>query len=78
MVMFHLPAAWQLKLLVGKQVEEGDQVSVVLIAFKVLHIPPNSTDHMLQTRVACKHAIGTLKRKGKNNIHSNFLSFFLM
>lgn len=60
MVMFHFPAARQLKLLVGKQVEEGDQVSVVLVAFKVLHIPSNSTDHVLQTRVACKHAIGTL------------------
>lgn len=64
-VVFHLPAAWQLKLLVGKQVQEGDQVSVVLVAFKVLHISPYSTDHVLQTRVACKHAIGTLKDKGK-------------
>lgn len=65
MVVFHLPATRQLKLLVGKQVEEGDQISVVLVAFKVLHISPNSADHVLQTRVACKHAIGTLKNNGK-------------
>ncbi len=60
-VVFHLPAPWQLQLLVGEQIEEVDQVPVVLVPFEVLDVPSNFTDHVLQTRITCEHAIGTLK-----------------
>lgn len=66
MVMLHLPASRQLQLLVGKQVEEGDQVSVVLVALEVVRVPPDLTDHVFQTRVTCKHAVGTLRKERKN------------
>lgn len=60
MVMFHLPASWQLQLLVGKQIEEVDKVSVVLVTLEVLRVPPNFTDHVLQTCVTGEHTVGTL------------------
>ena len=59
-VVLHLPAAGQLQLLVGEQVEEGHQVAVVLVALKVVSVAPHLADHVLQTRVARKHAVGTL------------------
>lgn len=67
-VMFHLPAPWQLQLLVGEQTEEVDKVPVVLVPLKVLSVPSNFTDHVLQTCVTCEHAIGTLKGNKKNLI----------
>lgn len=60
MVVFHLPASWQLQLLIGEHVEEGHQVPVVLVALEVVSIPTNLTDHMLQTRVGGEHSVGTL------------------
>lgn len=60
-VVLHLPASGQLQLLVGEHVEEGHQVPVVLVALKVVSIPPNLTDHMLQTSVGGEHAVGTLR-----------------
>lgn len=60
MVVLHLPASGQLHLLVGKHVEEGHQVPVVLVALKVVSIPTNLADHMLQTRVGAEHTVGTL------------------
>lgn len=62
MVVFHLPAPGELELLVREHVEEGDQVTVVLIALEVVSVPPHLTDHVLQAGVARKHAIGTLDR----------------
>lgn len=68
MVVFHLPTSWQLQLLVGEHVEEGDQIPVVLVALEMVGVPPDFGDHVLQTRVICKHAVGTLKKKeGKRN-----------
>lgn len=61
--MFHLPAPWQLQLLVGEQIEEVYEVPVVLVPLKVLGVPSDFTDHVLQTRVTCEHAIGALKAK---------------
>lgn len=61
-VVFHLPAPGELKLLIGERVEEGDQVTVVLIALEVVSVPPHLPDHVLQAGVARKHAIGTLDR----------------
>lgn len=61
MVVFHLPAPGQLQLFVGKHVEEAHQIAVVLVALKVVGVPPDFGDHVLQTRVVCKHAVGTLK-----------------
>lgn len=66
LVMFHLPAPWQLQLLVGEKIEEVDKVPVVLVPFEVLDVPSNFTDHVLQTRVTCEHAIGTLKGNEEN------------
>lgn len=63
MVMFHFPTSWQLQLFVGKHVEEAHQVTVMLVALKVVGVPPDFGDHVLQTRVTCKHAVGTLKYK---------------
>lgn len=60
MVVLHLPASRQLQLFVGKQVEEGHQVPVVLVALKVVTVPTNLTDHVLQTRVGGEHTVGTL------------------
>lgn len=66
MIMFHLPAPWQLQLFVREHVEEAHQVSVMLVAFKVVGVPPDFGDHVLQTRVVCKHAVGTLQRQMEN------------
>lgn len=65
-VMFHLPAPWQLQLLVGEQTEEVDKVPVVLVPFEVLDVPSNFTDHVLQTCITCEHAISTLKGNEEN------------
>lgn len=62
MVVLHLPAARQLQLLVGEHVEEGHQVPVVLVALKVVSVPPHLADHVLQTGVGGEHAVGTLSR----------------
>ena len=64
-VVLHLPASGQLQLFVGHHVEEGHQVSVVLVALKVVSIPPHLTDHVLQTRVGGEHTVGTLSKQGK-------------
>lgn len=61
MVVFHLPAPGQLQLFVGKHVEEAHQIPVVLVALEVVGVAPDFGDHVLQTRVVCKHAVGTLK-----------------
>lgn len=61
MVVFHFPAPRQLQLFVGKHVEEAHQIPVVLVALEVVGVPPDFGDHVLQTRVICKHAVGTLK-----------------
>lgn len=59
LVVLHLPTPGQLQLFVSKHVEEGHQVPVVLIALKVMSIPTNLTDHMLQTCVGGEHVVGT-------------------
>ena len=64
MVVFHLPATGKLQLLVGEHVEEGDEVSVVLVALEVMSVPTHLTDHVLQAGVARKHAVGTLGSEG--------------
>lgn len=61
MIMFHFPAPRQLQLFVCKHVEESHKVPVMLVAFKVVGVPPDFGDHVLQTRVVCKHAVGTLE-----------------
>lgn len=61
MVVFHLPAPGQLQLFVGKHVEEAHQIAVVLVALEVVGVAPDFGDHVLQTRVVCKHAVGTLQ-----------------
>lgn len=63
LVVFHFPPPGKLQLLVGEHVEEGDQVSVVLVALKVVSVSPHLADHMLQAGVARKHAVGTLERR---------------
>lgn len=70
-VVFHLPASGELELLVGEHVEEGDQVTVVLIALEVVSVPAHLTDHVLQAGVARKHAIGTLDRDSSEMSFSN-------
>jgi len=70
MVVFHLPASRQLQLLVGKHVEEAHQVPIVLVALKMVGVPPDFGDHVLQTRVVCKHAVGTLRNKQQKEILS--------
>lgn len=62
-VVLHLPASGQLHLLVGEHVEEGHQVPIVLVAFEMVSIPTNLTDHMLQTRVGAEHTVGTLRER---------------
>lgn len=62
MVVFHFPAPRQLQLFVGKHVEEAHQIPVVLVALEVVGVPPDFGDHVLQTRVVCKHAVGTRVR----------------
>lgn len=62
MIMFHFPAPRQLQLFVCKHVEESHKVPVMLVAFKVVGVPPDFGDHVLQTRVVCKHAVGTRVR----------------
>lgn len=62
MIMFHFPAPRQLQLFVCEHVEESHKVPVMLVAFKVVGIPPDFGDHVLQTRVVCKHAVGTRVR----------------
>jgi len=64
-VVLHLPASRQLQLLVGEHVEEGHQVPVVLVALKVVSIPTNLTDHVLQTRVGGEQTVGTLGTQEK-------------
>lgn len=63
MVVFHFPAPRQLQLSVCEHVEESHKVPVVLVAFKVVGVPPDFGDHVLQTRVVCKHAVGTLGKR---------------
>lgn len=58
--MLHLPATGKLQLLVGEHVEEGDKVTIVLVALKVMGVPSHLADHVLQAGVARKHAVGTL------------------
>lgn len=69
MVVLHLPASGQLQLFVGEHVEEGHQVPVVLVALKMVSIPTNLTDHMLQTRVGGEHTVGTLDTQKKQEIN---------
>lgn len=61
--MLHLPAPGKLQLLVGEHVEEGDEVTVVLVALKVMSVSSHLTDHVLQAGVARKHAVGTLDKE---------------
>lgn len=68
MVVFHFPAPGQLQLFVGEHVEKSHEVPVVLVAFKVVGVPPDFGDHVLQTRVVCKHAVGTLEEGGRPNV----------
>lgn len=67
MVVFHFPAAWQLQLLVGEQVEESNQVTVVLVTLEVVRVTPHLADHVLQAGVARKHAVGAL-REGREGV----------
>lgn len=62
MIVFHLPAPRQLQLFVREHVEEAHKVPIMLVAFKVVGVPPDFGDHVLQTRVVCKHAVGTRVR----------------
>lgn len=39
----------------------------MLIALKVVGVPPDFGDHVLQTRVVCKHAVGTLEGRTEND-----------
>lgn len=39
----------------------------MLISFKVVGVPPDFGDHVLQTRVVCKHAVGTLGERTKSH-----------
>lgn len=61
-IVFHFPAPRQLQLFVCKHVEESHKVPVMLVTFKVVGVPPDFGDHVLQTRVVCKHAVGTRVR----------------
>lgn len=63
-VVFHFPATRQLQLLVGEKIEEGHQVTVVLVTFEVVRVTPHFADHVLQTRVTREHAVGTLRKDG--------------
>lgn len=63
MIVFHFPAPWKLQLFVCKHVEESHEVPVMLVALKVVGVPPDFGDHVLQTCVVCKHAVGTLERR---------------
>lgn len=40
----------------------------MLIAFKVVGVPPDFGDHVLQTRVVCKHAVGTLEERWRTTV----------
>lgn len=62
-VVFHLPASGKLQLFVGKHVEEGHQVPVVLVALKMVSISTDLADHMFQTSVGGEHTVGTLRAK---------------
>lgn len=80
MIVFHLPAPRQLQLFVGKHVQKAHQISVMLIALEVVGIPSDFGDHVLQTRVVCKHAVGTLagrERTDKDHdyYHLNHFAF---
>lgn len=59
-VVLHLPASRQLQLFVSEHVEERHQVPVVLVPLKVVRVPTDLTDHVLQTRVGGEHAMGAL------------------
>lgn len=61
MVVFHFPTSRQLQLFVSKHVEEAHQITIMLVALKMVGVPTDFGDHVLQTRVICKHAVGTLK-----------------
>lgn len=61
MVVLHLPAPGKLQLLIGEHVEEGDEVAIVLVALEVMSVSAHLADHVLQTGVARKHAVGTLR-----------------
>lgn len=69
MVVLHFPAPGQLQLLVGEHVEKSHKVPVVLVAFKVVGVPPDFGDHVLQTRVVCKHAVGTLEKGWRTKVN---------
>lgn len=69
MVVFHFPAPGQLQLFVGEHVEKSHKVPVVLVAFKVVGVPPDFGDHVLQTRVVCKHAVGTLEKGWRTKVN---------
>lgn len=66
MIVFHLPAPWQLQLFVGEHVEESHKIPVMLVALEVVGVPPDFGDHVLQTRIVCKHAVGTLEERTEN------------
>lgn len=68
MVVFHFPTPGQLQLFVGKHVEEAHQIPVVLVALEVVGVPPDFGDHVLQTRVICKHAVGTLRNTQQQSL----------
>lgn len=68
MIVLHFPAPRQLELLVGKHIQEAHQISIMLVALEVVGIPPDFGDHVLQTRIVCKHAVGTLDGgRGRRN-----------
>lgn len=60
-VRLNLPASWKLQLCICKLVEEGDQVSVVLVPLKVTGIPADLQNHVLQTGAVGEHPVGPLK-----------------
>lgn len=45
-VVFHFPASRKIQLFVGEHVEEGNQVSIVLVALEVVRVPSHFTDHV--------------------------------
>lgn len=74
-VVLHLPAPGQLQLFVGEHVEEGDQVTIVLVALEVVGVSTHLADHVLQAGVARKHSVGTLDREGQRFRNSDSLRY---
>jgi len=81
-IKFSFPASGQIAARIGKHVEHGDQITVVLVPLKSMAISPDFRHHVLQSTASIVQTEGLLRsnatfRISKLTIDPKFLTSFM-